>query len=215
MAAADVADMVEVDIRSTADGTLILTHDAVIGGMTVSDTSWARLATIDVGDGHHPVELSRVLTELPNFPLNLEIKNFPGEPGHDPEHSHALRTAALARPDDLLTCFFWPSVDAVRLSYPEVATGLLLDRGWSLPDAVDHALEQGHGAVVPQYELALSDPTAVRSAVDAGLVVAVWTLNDSSIARELASIGVTAIITDDPGQMRRELRDMTTNQGST
>jgi glycerophosphoryl diester phosphodiesterase len=36
--------------------------------------------------------------------------------------------------------------------------------------------------------------------------VTVWTLNDPEMARDLAAIGVTAIITDDPGLMSQALR---------
>lgn len=207
MAAADVADMVEVDVRSASDGTLVLSHDPYIGGMAIAETPWTDLAAVDVGEGHRPVELARVMAELPDFPLNLEIKNFPGQPGFDSEHGLGLRTAAVARPGDLLTCFYWPTIDAVRDASPETATGLLLDHDWNLADAVDHALSHGHEAVAPQFQLALSSGAAVRSAVEAGLSVAVWTLNDASIAKELASMGVTAIITDDPGRMRLELRE--------
>lgn len=207
LAAAEVADMVEVDVRCTADGTLVLSHDPYVAGLAVAETPWSRLSTVDLGGGHRPVDLMALMAALPNFPLNLEIKNFPGDPGFDEEHGVALRTAAKARPGDLLSCFYWPTMDAVREASPGTATGLLVDQGWSLTDAVDHALARGHVAVIPQYQLALSSEPAVRLAAEAGLLVAVWTLNDASIASQLASMGVTAIITDDPGYMKRTLRE--------
>lgn len=207
LAAAEVADMVEVDVRCTADGTLVLSHDPYVAGLAVAETPWSRLSTVDLGGGHRPVDLMALMAALPNFPLNLEIKNFPGDPGFDEEHGVALRTAAKARPGDLLSCFYWPTMDAVREASPGTATGLLVDQGWSLSDAVDHALARGHVAVIPQYQLALSSEPAVRLAAEAGLLVAVWTLNDASIASQLASMGVTAIITDDPGYMKRTLRE--------
>jgi glycerophosphoryl diester phosphodiesterase len=208
-AAATVADMVEVDVRASVDDVLVLSHDPVLGDLPVADTPWGVLSALDLGGGHGPVALQQLLARFPDFPFNLEVKNYPGEPGFDPEHGLALRAAGLARPNDLLSCFFWPTMDAVRQPYPRVGTGLLVDAGGSLEDAVDHALAMGHVAVIPQWELALESGPAVRAAAESGLVVAVWTLNDPEQVIRLASLGVTAIITDDPGRMRRALQERT------
>ncbi|MGH8958946.1 MAG: glycerophosphodiester phosphodiesterase [Acidimicrobiia bacterium] len=188
MAAAEVAAMVEVDIRRAATGTLVLSHDPV---------------TPD----RDPPTLDEVLAAVPSFPLNLEIKNFPGDDGFEDDHGLALETAARSRPGDLLTCFFWPTVDEVRLRYPEVATGLLIDVGASIADATAHAFHQGHSTLVPNWELVFAQPDATRKAVAAGLAVAVWTINDPATARAFAKLGVGAIITDDPGLMAAALTD--------
>lgn len=206
-AAVQVADMVEVDVRLTADGVLILSHDAFVGGVEVHTSNWSELAGIDLGGGHHPLTLEGLLAAFPAFPFNLEIKNYPGDPGFDEAHGLAYLTADRARSGDLLTCFFWPTVDALRASHPAVRTGLLIDLGGSLRDAVVHATEVGHQAVVPHWRTALADPNAIEAANAAGIEVAVWTLNDPAIARELAPLGVAAIITDDPGELRRALRE--------
>jgi glycerophosphoryl diester phosphodiesterase len=195
--------MVEVDIRVSGDEQLVLSHDPALGGLTVGETPWADLAEVDLGDGFHPASLDQLLEGFPLSPFNLEVKNSPAEPGFDPDHGSALRTAAQSRPGDLLSCFYWPTMDAVRVGFPGVATGLLVDLEWDLASAVDHALAQGHVAVIPHWELALRSGPACQIAVDAGLTVAVWTLNDPSLVGELESIGVTAIITDDPGELRR------------
>ena len=202
-AALEVADMVEVDVRVTGDRQLVLSHDAVLGGLSVAETPWAAMAEVDLGGGFRPATLEQLLDRFPLSRFNLEVKNSPGDPGFDPEHGGALRTAALARPGDLLSCFFWPSMDAVRLSFPGVATGLLVDADWDVAGAVDHALAKGHVAIIPHWELALRSGPACHIAAEAGLTVAVWTLNDPSLIDELESIGVTAIITDDPGELRR------------
>lgn len=205
-AALEVADMVEVDIRMSSDQRLILSHDPTIGGRVVAETPWSDLAGTDLGGGFHPATLEKLLGRFPSSAFNLEVKNSPGEPGFDPEHGAALRTAASARPGDLLSCFYWPSMDAVRVGFPGVATGLLVDVDWDLATAVDHALANGHVAVIPQWELALRSGPSCQIAAEAGLTVAVWTLNDPSRVDELESIGVTAIITDDPGELSRAVR---------
>jgi glycerophosphoryl diester phosphodiesterase len=202
-AALEVADMVEVDIRVSGDQHLVLSHDPDLGGLAVGETPWAVLANVDLGGGFHPASLDQLLDRFPSSSFNLEVKNSPGEPGFDPDHGVALRTAARSRPGDLLSSFFWPTMDAVRVGFPGVATGLLVDSDWDVAAAVDHALANGHLAVIPHWELALRSGPACQIAAEAGLTVAVWTLNDPSRVGELESIGVTAIITDDPGELRR------------
>ena len=202
-AAFEVAEMVEVDIRVSGDGHLVLSHDPVLGGLLVAKSSWQALSEVELAGGFQPVRLEDLLEIFPASPFNLEVKNSPGEPGFDPDHDIACRVAALARAGDLLSCFNWPAMDAVRPEFPGVATGLLADVGWDVAGAVDHALASGHVAVIPHWELALSSGPSCQVADAAGLTVAVWTLNDPSRLDELASIGVTAIITDNPGEMRR------------
>jgi glycerophosphoryl diester phosphodiesterase len=179
-AAAEVASMVEVDVRRDNSGVLVLSHDAPAG---------------------ESLTLDQALAALPSLSFNLEIKNFPGDVGFEADHGLALECAAKSRAGDLLTCFYWPTIDEVRLRYPEVATGLLIDAGASISDATAHALHQGHGTLVPNWELVLSQPDATREAAASGLVIAVWTLNDPTKALALAKLGVSAIITDDPGFM--------------
>jgi glycerophosphoryl diester phosphodiesterase len=205
-AATKVADMIEVDVRQAADGTLVLAHDPQLNGLEVHTSTWAQLADLDLGGGHRPLTLETLLSTYPGFPFNLEIKNYPGDPGFDRSHGLAYLVADRTRPEDLLTCFYWPTMDALRISHPGLHTGLLIDVGGSIGDAVKHALELGHEVVVPHWQTARSDPMAVDEARESGLGVTVWTLNDPEMARDLAAIGVTAIITDDPGLMNQALR---------
>ena len=186
-AAAEVAAMVEVDVRRHPSGALVLSHDPV------------------TGESQAPT-LDQVLATV-SSPLNLEIKNFPGDYGFEGDHRLALETASRARPGDLLTCFFWPTVDEVRLRHPTVATGLLIDVGASVADATAHAQHLGHGTLAPNWELALSQPDEIRAAIAAGFAVAVWTVNDPTTIPALAKLGVGAIITDHPGLMAAALAD--------
>ena len=202
-AALEVADMVEVDVRRSGDRRLVLSHDPVVDGLIVSEVSWAALAGVDLGEGFHPASLDQLLSGFPSSRFDLEVKNMPGEAGFEANHEIALETAAVARPGDLLSSFLWPTMDAVRPRFPDVATGLLVDAHGDLASAVNHALTEGHVAVLAHWELAMRSGPVCENAAEAGLMMAVWTLNDPSRVAELASIGVTAIITDDPGEMRR------------
>ena len=53
-AALEVADMVEVDVRVSGDGHLVLSHDPVLGGLPVAETLVGRLGRSRPGRGLSP-----------------------------------------------------------------------------------------------------------------------------------------------------------------
>lgn len=201
MAAAEVADMVELDIRRSGDGKLVLAHDPVLGGLPVSATHWSQLGELDVGDGHHPALLDEVLAALPDTPVQMEVKNLPMDPGFEPDHRIALEAAGRARQGDTVTGFNPHSLAAVRRIFPRVATGLAVPAWSDLDEAVKMCEDEGHTALVPEH-------TLVTRAINAGLAVYPWTVNDPARAMELVDLGVAGIITDDPGLMAETLRSV-------
>ena len=201
VACAEVADMAEIDVRRTADGRLVLAHDPELGGRVVAGTPWAQLAQLDLGDGMHPVLLDDVLQRLPDFPLNLEVKNDPTQPGFEPDGALGLDTAAWARSGDLITSFWWPTVDAIHRAFPTLATGLLAEPSIDLGSVLDHAVAAGHGTIAPHWSMLIATPEFVGEAHAEGVRVVTWTVNDDDVARQLAEAGVDAIITDDPGRL--------------
>lgn len=195
-AAAAVVSMVELDVRRSLDGRLVLSHDPDLAGHVVSASTWRELRELDLGHGHRPALLEQVIEALPGLALDVEIKNDPRQPGFEPDHRTALEAATMLRNSDILTSFFWPTVDAVRVAHPEARTGLLVDRGGPLHDAISHAAEQGHEVVAPHHSLVT--PDVVNESLAAGVAMATWTVNDPADAVAFASWGVSTIITDDP-----------------
>jgi glycerophosphoryl diester phosphodiesterase len=204
-----IVSMVEVDVRRSADGVLVLSHDPEVAGLVVADTVWEELRRIDLGGGQRVVTLAEALAAFPDRSFNLEVKNWPGDPGFEDDAGIAVETGLASRQGDLLSSFFWPAMDAVRVAAPHVATGLLLEEGIDVAAAVDHAVERGHAAVIPHWPQLLADGGAdqVARAHDNGVGVATWTVNDADVAIRLAGMGVDAIITDDPGSMVRFLEE--------
>jgi glycerophosphoryl diester phosphodiesterase len=199
LAAAGVSDGVELDVRRSADGKLVLSHDPFIGDLAVSTTSWSELAELDVGAGHHPALLDEVLPALDGTPVQLEVKNWPGEPGYEPDHRIALEVAERSRPDDLVTGFNADSLEAVRRVFPDVPTGLCVTAFMALDEAVNLCLDAGHTALVPAHSLIIEE-------LNVEPAVFPWTVNDPARARELVEFGVTGMITDDPALMSTILR---------
>lgn len=199
LAAAAIGDMVELDVRRSSDGKLVLSHDPALGGLSVPETPWSRLVELDLGDGHHPALLDEVLAALPDTPVQLEVKNWPTDPGYEPDHRIGLEAAERSRPGDVVTGFNSDTIAAVRRLYPDVATGLCVPEFVTLDEAVKLCLDDGHAVVIPAHSL-------ITEELNIDLEVYPWTVNDPGRARELVEFGVTGIITDDPGLIATSLR---------
>jgi glycerophosphoryl diester phosphodiesterase len=201
-AAAGVADAVEVDVRRSGDGKLVLSHDPVLEGLVVPQHPWTTLGEADLGDGHRPALLDEAIASAPELAFQLEIKNMPHEPGFEPDHRVALEAAERARPGDIVTSFNWETLKAVRQVFPEVATGVLVDSGGDIDLAVAVCHEFGHQTLLPSVLLPVLG--SVR-AIESGLDVCPWVVNEPDLVIELAGIGVSGIITDDPALVRTAL----------
>jgi len=194
LAAASVADGVELDVRRSGDGRLVVSHDPFIGDHVVHETPWATLAEIDLGGGHHPALLDEVLAAIPGTPAQLEVKNWFTDPGFEPDHRIALETAQRARPGDLVTGFNPETLAAVRRDFPDVPTGLAMQAPLQLQDAIALCLDEGHTALVPHHELLVER-------LETDLEIYPWTVDEPRRAIELVELGVTGIITNDPGSI--------------
>lgn len=196
-AALGVVPAIETDVRRTADGKLVLCHDPVFTGLRIAQTTWEVLATRDLS-GHRPVLLDELLAAFPDRSFDLEVKIDPTEPDFDPSGALALEVAGRARPGDIVTSFYWPALERVRTECPDVTTGLLFDANIPWDAAVTHAVEWGHGALVPHRAHLAGHLDHLASVQGAGIRVATWTVNDPEDAIRLARAGVDAIISDHP-----------------
>jgi glycerophosphoryl diester phosphodiesterase len=187
------ADGVELDVRLTADGALAVHHDADIPGL-------GPIAALGVADlpPHVPL-LADVLAVCDGMLVNVEIKNAPQDPGHDPAEAVAALTAAAieeARWTDrvLVSSFQVSTLRAVRAADGRLALGAL----WSFdvrPEAqLAEAVGDGFRAVHPFVSLVTAD--LVERAHDAGLAVNVWTVNSDDDLRSMVELEVDTVITD-------------------
>lgn len=199
IAVSAVASAVELDVRRSSDGKLVLSHDPVLGGHLVHRTPWSILAELDLGGGHHPALLDEVLAAIPETPAQLEIKNGPAEPGFEPDHRLALEAAERTRTGDTVTSFNRDTLKRVRREYPDVRTGLAIELPSLVDEAVSHCREVGHAALVPWAPL-------VTGPVPEDLAFYPWTVNDPHLGAELVELGVSGIITDDAAAMAAAIR---------
>jgi glycerophosphoryl diester phosphodiesterase len=151
--------------------------------------------------GHVPL-LQTVLLASHGMTVNIEIKNLPTEPNHDPEELAARGVgklvAELGAVDRVIVSSFWmASLDAVRHALPEMATGLLV-ASWFDPDA-GLAMARQHDCTAVHPHVTLVSASLVEEAHGAGLAVTPWTVNDRGSLEAMAAFGVDTVITDDVG----------------
>jgi glycerophosphoryl diester phosphodiesterase len=183
------ADMIELDVRRTRDGHLVVFHDARV--KTVP-TSLLRYEALRIkGTKSRPPLLEDVLKLTKDrIALNLEVK----EDGYVEETIALLRTFGLER--CLLSSFLDEVVVEAKALAPELRTGLLLATGFR--KALTTRLPASKADCLCLHHR-LADNAGLASVEAAGATCVVWTVNaPRAIDRYLNHRAVEGIITDRP-----------------
>ena len=204
LAVAEGADLVELDVQLTRDGTLALLHDPSYTRVAGSDLrpereAWASLSAIRLHDGSPPACLDDLFAALPaEYPVNVELKRTEA-----PLERLAAAAARLAeRPNTLVSSFDWPLLEAVRA----LAPGLPL-----APIAGDDAAVDALRSVADRlraWSTHVSRGLARRALAPIlrdGRPVLCYTVNDPDEARHLLDSGASGVFSDSPGALRRAL----------
>lgn len=186
------ADGVELDVRRSFDGALVVRHDAALPDGRL-------VANVQVADLPHDIPLlAEAVDACHGMAVDIEIKNLPHEPGWDPEEAVAAEVAAFAAGSDrfLVSAFTPATLDVVRATEPSVPTGLLTLAAFDQLAAIALVVERGHTALHPHHEGLSAE--VVAAAHDAGLAVTTWTVDEPDRLRAVADMGVDAVITNHP-----------------
>ena len=195
------ADGVELDVRRTADDTLVVIHDAVLDdGRPVADTRRADLPSF-------VPDLVDVLDACSGLTVNVEVKNFPSDAGFDGQQrvTHLLIGLLAERgpaDDVVVSCFGVDALDVVKARLGRVPTAALLLSRRPAAELLDAVVERGHTTVHP-YDT-MVDHAFMDAARARGVVVNAW-LSDAGADRMAAlyDLGVGALITGDVARARR------------
>jgi glycerophosphoryl diester phosphodiesterase len=165
------AEAVELDVRRTRDGVLVVHHNPHLhDGQQVSAISFEQMRSSPEGVG--VPTLGEALDACAGMWVNVEIKNDPSEPDFDPDETIADDTIAhlVARGSDaswLISSFREETIDA-----------------------------KGHSAVHPWVRPLTAERIARCHA--AGLQVNTWTCDDPVRMAELIAWGIDGICTNVP-----------------
>ncbi len=187
------ADSVELDVRRTSDGVLVVHHNPHL-------TDGRIIAQIPCADLPESVPtLGAALDACEGMEVNVEIKNDPGEPDYDATESIADETVAhlLARHEDsrwLISCFGIETIDRCHTIAPQIRTAWLCTEATAGTPA--RLVERGHSALHP-WVMTLERDTIDRCHA-VGIQVNTWTCDDPTRMRELIEWGIDGICTNVP-----------------
>jgi len=193
------ADGVEVDVRRTADDVLVAIHDPAFNdGRMVKET---RSFDIPL----HVPTLVEVLDTCAGSLVNIEIKNYPSDPGFDEdEHLTDLVADLVLRrraSEVMVSSFGMDCIDRFASRAPQVPTAFLLFHPGDPDELLDMVLSHGHQLVHPFEPLV--DVRFMEAARARDLEVNVWLTNEKpDRIRELIVLGVDGIIASDPEAIR-------------
>ena len=186
---------VELDVRRSGDGVLVVHHDArLASGQPVCDTPAAALPA-------GVVSLEEALEACAGLAVNVEIKNRPDEPGYSADGvlaaSVAAAMSAAEAPARVFASSFDPgTVRAFRRATDDHPAALLLGFAADPRQAVQAAQAWGLQGIHPFVTLV--DQALVDEVHRVGLVVHVWTVNAPEDLVSMGAMGVDAVITDRP-----------------
>jgi glycerophosphoryl diester phosphodiesterase len=187
------ADGVELDVRCSSDGALVVHHDvAVVGLGPIAALRAAELPS------YVPL-LDSAIDACGDLVVNVELKDLPGEPGYNIGYPLALRVARFVADRALagqviVSSFDLKALDAAVAAEPSVVTGWLTPSWFDQADALHTLIERGHRGFHP-HDDAVTE-SLVAAAHEGGVRVAAWTVDDPARIRQLAEWGVDMIITN-------------------
>jgi glycerophosphoryl diester phosphodiesterase len=218
------ADVLEMDLHTTADGAIVVLHDSTVDRTTegtgvVRDFTLERLTALDAGyrwspDGGRSFPLraqgltiptlEQVLLAFPEARLNLEIKQ--AAPSLVPQLCELVRSFR-AQERVLVASFQEEAVHEFRVTCPGAATSATarearrfvalkpLPSPPYIPPAKALQLPERLGRIT------VLSPSLIRAAHAANLQVHAFTINEPERMRRLLELGVDGIVTDRPDLM--------------
>lgn len=218
------ATAVEVDVRSTADGHLVLMHDADCGRTStdsrlIAESTLAELQEVDLANGERVPTLVEALDALLlKASIIVEVKIDGPIQVIDNERETARRVAALLEsrralglPDSLyaVSSFDVLSLEVFAEHAPNLGhqAALLTAANSTLEDAASTAIASGVQHLHPFYTSIFQSEDSLPEVLELVRSVTAWTVNDADDVARLARLGVMGSITDDPSRIKGELAD--------
>jgi glycerophosphoryl diester phosphodiesterase len=207
------ADGVELDVRLSRDGEVVVIHDADLGRVTegrdtrrVEDLDVSELCQVELGDGVRVPRLVEVLdwARRRHARVNVELKRDVTRRTQFVWRTTRLVAMEPDAADRLIFSSFDPRlVAAVAWLVPWVPAGWLITSPAKVPGRSVAERLVGASAVHPKASLVSA--ASIEPWQRAHLPVNVWTVNDPAEARRLDALGIDTIITDVPGLILQAL----------
>ncbi len=186
------ADYVELDVRLSRDGELVLMHDESVDRTTngkglVEELDLAELKALRVRGQEIPtLGEASILAKKLDLGLVVEMKE---------EGLEELVAEALSGGNCIVTSYYHSSLYEIK-DISDLRTGIIIA---SLPiKPVQLALWARADAIFPKRV----NPRLFKEAHQKGLLVYPWTINTRDLASWLLRLGADGLVTDDPCLIR-------------
>jgi glycerophosphoryl diester phosphodiesterase len=182
--------MLETDVRMTADGELVICHDATLRGRMVSRMTLEELRRY-APERPLLVDLMEELAGWVTF--DIEVKDASMRRLAEVLEAYRVESGTL------VTSFNAEFLEGFQELYPSVKTGHVYRLPYGIDRKIERALQIGAEVILPYYGSV--ERELVDEAHQAGLEVYIWTVNEEDDFRRFHEWGVDGIITDRYHQM--------------
>jgi len=210
-AIAEGADYAEIDVQTTADGAVVLLHDADL--MRVASVSrrlrnidYHELKDIDVGSWFGPEFSSERIPTLQEaidvargrIKLNIELKYTWADPALAKKVGNIVRRNGFAS-DCVVSSLNFEALTEIEKAFPELTTGFIVFQMIGDLSRMEFDFLSISAARVT--------PRLVKVMHRRERKVHVWTVNDLSNTISMIEMGVDNIITDEPKDIQRFIEE--------
>lgn len=210
----DRAGMVEIDVRMTADGRVVLSHDDSLkrtAGMNVlvSETNYHELLQYNVAyKFRHTYNEERIPTleealeaARGHIKVNIELKSDAVQPELA---YYVVRIIELFNMEEqcVITSFNYEVLQQVRELTDEIKTGIIIGRAGDFTNELfsDPCID------IVSVRASLINRKIMKQARDHDLLIYAWTVNHQELMKQMIRFQVDSIITDKPAVLHRLLR---------
>lgn len=184
------ADMVEIDLRRTRDGAIVVLHDQTLERLWGVDASVGDLDLSEVaavGEGLIRIPTLRQVLERVRVPLMVDFTRREVVPGG---LEAVLAAGALER-----ALFVTGNVEALRM-LRGLSAAARLGLTWTQGPEPPLALLDELGAEYWNPMFRLVTPEGVAAVHEAGLRVSTWTVDESAAMTRVVDAGVDAVVSN-------------------
>lgn len=211
---------VELDAKLSADGTIVVMHDASVdrttnGSGRVNELPLAALRELDASfhatgpyRGEKIPTLAEVLETVGSQAyVNIELTNYLSPFDELPERAATLVERMDCQPRVIFSSFFPANLRRVRRVLPEARVAVLaypgafgsVGRGWIGRQAAPEIVHPHHNDIHPAY---------IQKEHARGRRIHPWVVNAPSEARAFLLMGLDGLISDDPPAMLRVMEEV-------
>jgi glycerophosphoryl diester phosphodiesterase len=203
------ADAIEWDVHVAACGTPVVIHDETLdrttnGAGPVRGRTLAALRELDAGRWFGPSFAGERIPTLAEALARTEgrVGRVYTEIKADPEPAEVDRILDVVRgagriDDNVFISFDWAALDRIAQRDDRAHVGYITDKLERVDSAVERAAAGTRAILDLDCELILTHPEIARRALDRGLTLAVWTVNQAGQATRLHRSGVTRFTTNE------------------